>query len=361
MRILDRYLVQHFLSALVYCLALFLLLFVVIDVFNNLEDFLKHGLSLRIIGSYYAYSTPYIFVQIVPIASLVAILYALGNFNRHHEIIAMKACGVSGFQILAPYLFMGFLLSFGILLVNENIVPRATLTSRAIMEGLIEKGRKKMDERSLSSVTLYGDEGRMVYAREYEIVKKTLYDVVLLEENPHRPLQSKLSATSASFRDGRWAFKDVMRYKADRRGELVGEPEYLETLELDLEFRPEDFLRESSQIDFMNSRQLRERLLRLEGMSDKSIQRLSVDYHYKIAFPFVCLVVMLIGAPLAMRSSRGAAVGIGTSFIVVILYYALVSLCLALGKGGLLPPAFAAWFANLIFAVVGLYLIRNTA
>jgi lipopolysaccharide export LptBFGC system permease protein LptF len=70
---------------------------------------------------------------------------------------------------------------------------------------------------------------------------------------------------------------------------------------------------------------------------------------------------MLIGAPLAMRSTRGAAVGIGTSFMVVMFYYAMVSVCLALGKGGLLPPAFAAWFANLFFALVGVYLIKNTA
>ena len=361
MRILDRYLVRSFMGALFYCLLLFILLFVVIDVFNNLESFLKHGISPRIVLMYYAYSAPFILVQIVPIASLVSVLYVLGNLNRHHEIIAMKACGVSGFHILTPYLFMGILLSFAILLVNETIVPKATLTSHAIMEGLIEKGRKKMDERSLSNVTLYGADGRMIYAREYEIVKKTLYDVVILENNPHRPLQMKLSATSGTFKGDHWAFKDVIRYRADRRGELVGDPEYADQLDLDLGIQPEDFLRESSQIDFMNSKELRDRLAHLQGVSRKLIQRLSVDYHYKIAFPFVCLVVMLIGAPLAMRSSRGAAVGIGTSMIIVLLYYAMVSICLALGKGGLLPPAFAAWFANLFFAFVGIYLIKNTA
>lgn len=361
MRILDRYLVRGFLAALLYCLLLFMMLFIVIDVFNNLEDFLKHSINMRIILTYYLYSSPFILVQIVPVAALVAVLFVLGNLNRHHEIVAMKACGVSGFHILAPYLFMGVLLSFAILLVNENLVPKASLTSRAIMEGLIEKGRKKLEERSLANVTVYGHDGRMVYAREYEILKKTLYDVVLLEDNPHRPLQMKMSAKSAWFDGSQWNFGEVIRYKADRRGELIGEPEYLQTLAMDLEFKPEDFLRETSQIDFMNSKELRERLSRLQGISKKLIQRLAVDYHYKIAFPFVCLVVMLIGAPLAMRSTRGAAVGIGTSFLIVMMYYAMVSVCLALGKGGFLPPAFAAWFANLLFALVGLYLIKNTA
>ena len=68
MRIIDRYLLQGFIESLLYCLTLFFVLFVVIDVFNNLDEFIKGGLTLRIILSYYLYSLPSIFVQVVPIA-----------------------------------------------------------------------------------------------------------------------------------------------------------------------------------------------------------------------------------------------------------------------------------------------------
>ena len=63
MRILDRYLLNGFFHALLYCLALFFVLFVVIDVFNNLDEFLKNSVSLDIILRYYAYSLPGISYQ----------------------------------------------------------------------------------------------------------------------------------------------------------------------------------------------------------------------------------------------------------------------------------------------------------
>ena len=62
----------------------------VIDIFNNLDEFLKHGNSLRVIVFYYLYSLPTIFVQVVPVAVLVAVLYMLGNLNRHNEILALE-------------------------------------------------------------------------------------------------------------------------------------------------------------------------------------------------------------------------------------------------------------------------------
>ena len=362
MRIIDRYLLRGFVNALLYCLTLFFILFVVIDVFNNLDEFLKHGVSMRIILSYYLYSLPSIFVQVVPIAVLVAILYMLGNLNRHNEILALKASGISSFHILTPYLFMGVLISFGVFLMSEKVVPRTAVTSTSIMEGLILKGRKKFEERSIKNVTLFAKGNRMVFAREFEISTGTLYDVVLFEDDPHRIVQNKITAKKAVFEDDAWMFYDVIRYQMNRRGELAAEPVFSESLRLGLDAKPDDFLKESSQVEFMNTRQLDEYMGHLQGASKKLARRLLVDFHYKIAFPFVSFVVVLLGAPLAMRSARGGAVrGIGVSVAIVLLYFGINSVCLAMGKGGSLPPAFSAWFSNLFFSAVGIYLIKTTS
>ena len=362
MRILDRYLIRSFLSALFYCLAVFFVLFVIIDLFNNLDDFLKHGVSLAVILSYYAYFVPTILVQVVPIACLVAVLFVIGNLSRHNEIVALKASGVSAFHILAPYFFMGILISFGVLLVNEIVVPPSSITSSSIMEGLIKKGKKDFQERALNKVTLYGKDNRMIYAREFEISTHTLHDVVIFENNMHEPFQTEIKAKKAQYQDGQWVFFDVIQCKINRRGEVVGSPVFSAKMNFPLDQKPEDFVRQGSEVGFMNSRQLKDHIEHLRGANKKLAQKLSVDLHYKIAFPFVSFIVMLIGAPLAMRTSRGGAVmGVGVSFALVFLYYGIASTCLALGKGDYLPPAFAAWFGNLLFAAVGLYLIKNTS
>ena len=362
MRILDRYLVNRFAYAMIYCLCLFALLFIVIDVFNNLDEFLKSGVNVRIIATYYLYSLPVIVVQVVPMAVLVSTLYVLGALSRHNEITAMKASGVSSFHILAPYLFIGALISFGIFLVSERLVPHTSVTSSSIMEGLIEKGKHKLEDRTIQNATLFTKGNRMVYAREYELATDTLYDIVLFEDDPHRLVQTKIAAKKGDYKDGRWRFYDTIEYHMDRRGDIEGEPHFADSLPIALEAKPGDFLRESLQIDYMSTKQLDEYIRHLQSVSKKLVQKMRVDFHYKIAFPFVSFVVMLIGAPLAMRSERGGTLkGISTSLGVVMLYYAVNSLALAFGKGGHVPPVFAAWFSNLFFAAVGLYLIRKSA
>src|SRR5947207_1613549 len=102
MRILDRYLLKGFIGPFVYCLVLFSALYIVVDSFNNLDEYLTHQVAPGIILSYYLHLLPTLFIQIVPISTLVSILYILGNLSHHNEIVALKANGVSTFQILAP-------------------------------------------------------------------------------------------------------------------------------------------------------------------------------------------------------------------------------------------------------------------
>ncbi len=362
MRIVDRHLVKEFVRPFGFCVAIFSMLFIVIDSFNNLDEFMKHGVHYKIVLSYYLYLFPTLLVQIVPISTLVAVLYGLGHLNRHNEIIALKASGVSTTQILVPYICLGTIISFGILLTNETIAPKFAVASTAIMEGLIQKGKKNLNERAIKNVTLYGKGNRIIFAREYEVMSKTLRDVNILEDNSNKILQGKFTAKEARYENGVWICYDVMKYQLDRRGDIIGEPRFLAKMTLDIPEKPEDFLKESSEVQFMTSKELRQYTDHLKGTSRDLIRRLLVDFHNKMALPFASLIVMLIGAPLALTTKRASAmVGIGTSLLVVLFYYALDSICLALGKGGYLPPIMAAWFGNLFFATVGIYLIKNSA
>jgi LPS export ABC transporter permease LptG len=361
-RTLDRYLIRGFLYPFLYCLVLFTVLFVVVDVFENLDEFLRNAVPAKVVLSYYFYLLPVILTNIVPVSILVSILYKLGNLNRHNEIVALKASGVSTLHILLPYLFMGILISFSLFLVSETVLPEAMLTSTSIKQGLIEKGRKNLGERAIRNVALYGAGKKMIFARELEVTSKTLYDIIVLQDGPDQSVQWKMTAKKGKYEDGKWTFYDAMRYRMDPRGELAGEPEFFDRLDPGLEEKPEDFIKGASQIEFMSARQLRDYIGHLKGGSRQMVRRMTVDLHSKIAFPFVSFVVMLIGAPLAMRTERGSAmVGIGTSLVVVVLYYAVNSVCLALGKGGHLEPVVSAWFSNALFAAIGIFLIKNAA
>jgi lipopolysaccharide export LptBFGC system permease protein LptF len=88
------------------------------------------------------------------------------------------------------------------------------------------------------------------------------------------------------------------------------------------------------------------------------VMRYMVELQRKIAFPFVTIVLTLLAVPFAVTTGRrGALYGIGAAIILAIVYWLLVSVCAALGAGGLLPPMLAAWTPNVLFAAAAAYLI----
>ena len=89
MRILDRYITKSVLTLFLTCILSFLFLYVIIDIFANLDDFLKQHTHIITLLQYYLSYLPIIFVQVAPISTLLAVLYTFGTFNRNNEIIAM--------------------------------------------------------------------------------------------------------------------------------------------------------------------------------------------------------------------------------------------------------------------------------
>jgi lipopolysaccharide export LptBFGC system permease protein LptF len=132
MRLLDRYLLRELGAPLVYCLAGFLLFWISFDLLSDLEDFQKAQMTLAEIGEYYLIRTPELLVTVVPVALLLALLYALTRHRRHNEVIAMQAAGIGPSRISVPYLVTGLLGSFVLLYLNENLVPDSLARAQAL-------------------------------------------------------------------------------------------------------------------------------------------------------------------------------------------------------------------------------------
>ena len=83
-----------------------------------------------------------------------------------------------------------------------------------------------------------------------------------------------------------------------------------------------------------------------------------VALHRKISFPFVTLIMALIAVPFAVTTGkRGAMYGIGAGIVLAILYWTAISVFAAIGAGGLMAPALAAWAPNIIFGCAAIYLL----
>ena len=87
MKIIDKYITTGFIWPLLYCLFVFVFLYMVADVLGRLDVLIKQDIPFDIIKNYYLSSLPPVIVQTAPFAMLLATVFLLGNLNRHNEII----------------------------------------------------------------------------------------------------------------------------------------------------------------------------------------------------------------------------------------------------------------------------------
>src|SRR5215204_1734486 len=109
MRLLDRYLLRELIVPFGYCLAGFLIFWISCDLLVQMSDYQKLRLKPQDLFDLYVVLTPGILVMSLPMAFLLALLYALTNHARRNELTAIRAAGVSLLRLSFPYLAVGFL------------------------------------------------------------------------------------------------------------------------------------------------------------------------------------------------------------------------------------------------------------
>ncbi len=372
MKILERYTLRAYLGPLAWCLGIFVGMYLVLDLLGHLDEILRNRVPMAALANYYLTMVPLVFVQVAPFACLMATLYTLGNFNRHQELMAMRASGVGPFGIVRPLLWMGLLASALVLVLNEAIVPEAALVTDSFKADRLERptdpsksakpgsAHPKKPHRVLKTIqhlAAYGLGHTLLYARTFDPVDKTMEGIVILQHGPNLRLQRKISAERAVWTGSGWRFLDGTILQFDSQGRAVGRPVRFEAKIIQAGDRPELLAKAESQAIFMNTRDLYRYIERLEAAGGATIRKMKVDLYAKPAAAFACLVLTLIGIPLAIQPIRGGtALGLSLGLGVGLAFYGINALVIALGKGGWLSPLVAAWGAPIAFSIVGLRL-----
>ncbi len=361
MKILDRYIIKKFLMPLAYCLFLFIFLYVIMDIFGHLDEILRNKVPIGILFQYYSSFTPLIFVQTVPIASLLSIVYMLSNLNKNNELTAAKACGISINQLLLPIFAIAIVLSLISFIVNENAVPKGVVTAERIKAEYMEKTYDTRDKLKITKdLTVYGKKNQLIYAQEFTPAKNKLTGIIIIEYDSQHRLKRKTLASEAIWKNGKWLFRDCILYKFDILGKTIGNPLVFKEKVLKFPETPRDLLKYELQTGYMSYKELKNYIERLSGQNPKMLNSLKTELYFKGALPLVSIIIMLIGIPFALTTSRGGAMaGIGISITIGLLYYGSIYFVLAMGKGGLLPPIVAAHISNILFLIIALILIKR--
>jgi lipopolysaccharide export system permease protein len=361
-KLIDRYLLRNLMAPLACCLAAFIMIFIVHDLYGHLEDFVKASTSFLDILRYYLFLIPSVFYLIVPLALLLAILYSLAHLTKNNELTAMRASGVSLYRLLVPILATGLVFVAVVYVINEQFAPFcASWCDRFVRQ---EKHRHasenpgKVDLHIVYDHPLKNDINRRIWSlQEFNSVTHDIKGVEMIQEREDGSYKTKYQAKAGEYLDGNWWFHNVTVQPYDEHGNPRGAARYVPHLEMShLTETPKDFLNEiKDHQQFMSAGELIAFLDTHPNASEGTIARYRTEFHVRRAGPWTCLVVTLLGIPLGSATGRrGAFFGIFGSITLFFCYYVAIIFCLALGKQGSLSPWIAGWLPNMIFMTFGL-------
>jgi lipopolysaccharide export system permease protein len=361
-RTLDRYLLREWLRILLVTLLGFPILVIVIDLTDRLDTYMARGIKPAAVALSYVFDLPEKMFLVLPVAVLFATVFTVGALGRHSELTAAKASGISFHRLVMP-LFAAAGAAFLAGLLLGEIAP---VTTSRRLEMLGEKAIRSTTSRY--NFVYRADRGWVYAIRALELRTRELTDVMLEREGTGAVYPTiVLAAQRAVYDSGRlrpgaprWTLhRGSLRYLAGNGpgGEVAFAFDSLRSRTL--RERPVDLLAEPKAPDEMRYGELR-RYIDALARSGSNAKKLQVELALKIAIPFICLLIALFGAPLAISSPKsGAAWGVAASLATTFIVLLMFQLAKAVGAGGVLPPMLAAWTPNILVAIAAVYLLRK--
>jgi lipopolysaccharide export system permease protein len=203
-----------------------------------------------------------------------------------------------------------------------------------------------------------GELKRVVYVDKLDVDAGVMEGVMLYEFEKGRMARAS-SAHSGTWADGEWWLENGQVFEVMERGELRLLFRF-ERQKLAISVSPEQLRRSVKKPADMSARELWDYAQQTRA-GGGGLERLWVLFHLKLAVPWACVIMAILGASFgAFRRGRAAtSAGFGLSVVIVFAYYMIMSICRALGESGGMAPALAAWTPNGIFLAGGIYFSRK--
>lgn len=354
MNIINRHIASEILKFFILILVGVVVIYLVVDFFEKLDNFVEAQVSGQKIALFFLMNIPFVIFQITPLAVLLAVLVVFGLMNKHSEIIALRAGGVSRFTILKPAMAVGLVFSAALFLFADIMVPMTMEKANKIWLGEVRK--KELVTTRRNNIWLRGRQ-QLTKIKHFRPERKTIHGVTIYKFDSQFNMISRLDAKNGAYRDNHWHLKNIMlQERPDGSSEFT--TTFLAKIKADIDIDLEDFQQVVKQPLEMRFAELLTYIQDLESEGyDASINR--VDLHAKISFPLVCLILTMIGSGLILRpgDKEGLPIKIAMGLGIAFLYWILHSFFVSLGYGGVLFPMLAAWMTNIIFAGVSAVLL----
>lgn len=357
MRIVDRYILGEALGPFLVALGAFIVLITGHMLFTVVEVIVEHGVPLPSVLRFVVLQVPGAAVLALPVATLMGCSLATNRLASDHEFVAMRAGGLSLARALVPMMGLGLLASVATLVVNETAVPWSRHQAEVLVRDMVLRRQSLAFEPGRFTDT---GQGITIFVGEPSPVRGELRDLMIFQsQGGDWPMLS--TAPSATFRGDRLFPVGARFYYFDGTGLTT-----LRSAGVEIDLRQigtgTSGLAGPTGMSEMSLRELRTEYQRQEEMGRGAGRSYALEMHARLAMAASCLVFAVLAGPVTLRFGRGQSlVGILSAMVIIFGYFLVMIWTRALGEGGALPVAVAAWVQNAVLlaaAALGIYRLR---
>jgi len=365
-RTLRRYIILEILGPFFIGLMIFTFVLLMFQLLKLTELIVSYGVDLGDVGLLLLYILPPFFVFTIPMSFLLATLMAVSRLSSDSEITAMRAGGVSLFNLYPPILVISLIVS----LITAGLSLYADPWGKSgLRRLLVDLGRQKATVGIVEHVFNDAFQDLTLYVH-HVIPEQDLLEGVFLadERSPGSPLivtarTGKLGG-SASATALQLDLEDGAMHRVDLKNPAIYETVSFKRyrISIDLAKAMNEDRQEESYLE-MDKTRLQQYIAELRQKGDSyEMRRAWTEYHRRFAIPFACVVFGLIGLPLGVSPPRsGRSRGFATSIVVLCLFYLLFRAAENLSWKGVIHPLAAMWIPQAVGLLFGAYLLRKKA
>jgi lipopolysaccharide export system permease protein len=365
-RVINRYIFKEIAVPFFLSLVILTVTALLSKVIKIIELMVTHGIGFSFIFWFVVSVIPTFLIYTIPISFLIGVLIAFTRLSSDSEITAMKAGGISLYNMMRPVAAISVLAYIVTLAFTLYIFPWGNMSIKQL---LFEAARTRLvsgiEEKTFydrfKGVVLYVDRlntqtGEMegIFISENDEATGAESNVFFAQKGIFSPSTDE-SAVYLKLMDG------TMHRKSSNGNESYHIADFSTyVLELSLTGGPATMI-ESKTNREMYPAELRERIAKVKARGGNTAPYL-IDLHKRFALPASIFVFAILGVPLGIQKIRAARfTGFSVAMAVVLIYYVLSTALEALGENGVLHPVLAVWGSDIVFGSAGLYVFYKAA
>lgn len=357
MKLLNRYLLAQFALNFATVSTAFVAIYLLVDFFEKIDNFTSQGKSIGLALQFFLFNIPFILDQLAPVLILLAGVITLGLLNYNNELRALKAGGIPLKKIIQPIIAGAILATFIFLLAAQFLLPKTIANTNAIWYEQLQ-GKVPLGIYRNGRYYYKGQEG--FYSFEWPNTEKLSFrNFSYSKWDEKYNLKLLLNAGQANWQDGTWILLNGQSQQLMNNGEY-GHSVFTKRQET-LPESPDNFF-----IPEYRAAELSLTGLFRAAHKEKTEEARMIslaNFYSRISYILLGLPLLLLGLPILIFSyqkwGRDLAIAIPASCMLAFVAWGSWGALQSFAKAGYLAPTIAASAIHLLFAGLGILLLRR--